>query len=76
MKQVLPGPPGVYTLYSTRVEAVGSAAVDQLVDARREVQEAMDQEGAEDRAAVGRMGGVSRQRSMHSRRVEELRGKK
>ena len=55
VKQVLPGPPGVYTLYSTRAEAVGSAAVEQLVDQRREVQEAMDQEGAEDRAAAGRM---------------------
>ena len=57
VKQVLPGPPGVYSLYGTRVEAVGSAAVDQIADARRAVQEALEQEGAEGRAAAGRMRG-------------------
>ena len=56
MKQVLPGPPGAYSLYGTRVEAVGSAAVDQVTDARRGVQEAPGQEGAGVRAAAGMAG--------------------
>ena len=55
VEQVLPGPPGVYTLYITRVEAVGSAAVGQLAETRCEVQEAVDRGTAEDRAAVARM---------------------
>ena len=52
--QVLPGPLGVYTIYSTRVEAVGSTDVEQLAETRRAVQEAEYHEAAEDRTAVAR----------------------
>ena len=41
-KRTLPGPPHIYTMYGTKVEARGSAAVEQLSDARREVQVAAD----------------------------------
>ena len=54
MKQVLPGPPGVYSLYETREEAVGSAAMDQVVEARHVMQEALDQESAGVGAAADR----------------------
>ena len=54
VKQVLPGPPGVYSLHGTREEAVGSAVMDQVVGARQVMQGARDQEGAENGAAAGR----------------------
>ena len=38
--------------YGTRVEALGSAAVAQLTDARREVQVTADQKSTESRAAM------------------------
>ena len=52
VKRALPGPPHTYTMYGTRVEALGSAAVAQLTHARREAQVAADQESTEDRAAM------------------------
>ena len=54
VKLVLPGPPGVYSLHGTREEAVGSAVMDQVAEARQAVQEARDQEGADGGAAAGR----------------------
>ena len=54
VKQVLPGPPGVYSIYGTREEAVGSAVIDQVAEARQAVQEARDKEGADDGAAADR----------------------
>ena len=42
------------TMYGTKVEALGSAAVAQLADTRREVKAAADREDAENRAAVAR----------------------
>ena len=39
VKRALPGPLYIYTMYGTRVEALGSAAVTQLTDARRGVQD-------------------------------------
>ena len=53
-KQVLPGPPYIYTVYDTKVEAEGSAAVVLLEDTRREVQAAADREEAENRSAAAR----------------------
>jgi hypothetical protein len=47
VKLVLPGPPGVYSLYGTREEAVGSAVIDQVAEATRAVQGARDREGAD-----------------------------
>ena len=46
MKKVLPGPPGIYSVIGTRVEALGLAAVAQISNVRREVQMGADNESA------------------------------